>query len=131
MLVTVHEGQPPELVESTDVLDRVLTQAAEEARARSLLNLVSLRAENGDTLMIAVGGEDTVLGFDYGHGEPPYYASRGVSLDIEPLLTCYISLQHHTEFPRKYVIPTALGRSAAREFLQSGERPKCVEWDEL
>jgi hypothetical protein len=41
MLVTVHEGQPPELVESTDALDRVLTQAAEEARARSLLNLVS------------------------------------------------------------------------------------------
>jgi hypothetical protein len=128
MLVSVYEKQPQIRVEQ---LDAVLTRAAAEARSRGLLNLVFLEAENGDFLGLVVGGEETVLCFDFGHGDPPYYASRGASSNIEPLLTCYLSLEHHTEFPRKNVIPAAEGRLAAHEFLKAGALPQCIEWEEV
>jgi hypothetical protein len=54
---------------------------------------------------MVVGGDETVLGFDYRHRNPPYYSSRGPSNGEEPILSCQLTFQHHTEFPRKYVIP--------------------------
>jgi len=40
-------------------------------------------------------------------------------------------MQHHTEFPRKYVIPLADGVKAVRQFLDSGDFPTCINWEEV
>jgi hypothetical protein len=72
-----------------------------------------------------------VLGFQYGHHDPPYYASRGVSDADEPKFTCYLTMQHHTEFPRKYVIPVSDGVNALRQFLHSADLPTCIKWEQV
>ena len=130
MFLTIHEDQPKIPVESAEELDAALSEAAVEARARGLLNIVFIEAENGDILGLVVGGDETALSFIYGHRDPPYYASLGSSADDHPVLTAYVSFQHHTEFPRKYVIPIADGRLAALEFFHSGTLPYSMEWEQ-
>jgi len=85
-------------------LDDVLYAAPEEARKSKTLNGLVIEVDNGNTLLVVVGSEETVLIFNYGGPDPPYYASKGTSDDDDPILTCYITFQHHTEFPRKNVI---------------------------
>lgn len=129
VLVTISEDGPVYPVASPAELAMVLDAAAAEARERSMLNVIFLEAENGNTLNLAVGGEETALGFVHGHGNPPYYVSRGPVPDEAPGLTCFQSLRHHTEYPRCWVIPAALGREAAFEFLSTGRLPRRVEWE--
>jgi hypothetical protein len=38
--------------------------------------------------------------------------------------------QHHTEFERRHLIPTATARRVLREFFDTGQRPSYVEWEE-
>lgn len=129
--VTIHERQPAVRVQSAQQLDTVLSQADDEARARGMLNLVFIEAENGNNLSLVVGGRQSTAAFNYAHGDPPYLASKGLSDDDDPVLTCYGSLHHHTEFPRKWVIPIAAARLAAREFFELGALPTCIEWVEV
>jgi hypothetical protein len=112
-------------------LDATLDKAAEEARAKGKLNIVILSSSNRDWMSLVVGGEETVVGFNYGHGDPPYYASLGTELTDEPVLTAFMGLEHHTEFPRRWVVPVAAGREAAREFLLTGALPTTLKWVEV
>ena len=43
-------------------------------------------------------------------------------------MTCFLTMQHHTEFPRKYVILVSDGVKAVKQFLDSGELPACINW---
>lgn len=82
-------------------------------------------------MTLVVGGEETVIGFNYGHGDPPYYASLGAAEADSPILTAYVGLEHHTEFPRRWVVPFDVGKQAASEFLATGKRPRALNWVEL
>jgi hypothetical protein len=93
-----------------------------------MLNVIFLKAANGNNLSFVVGGDDTVLSFTYGYRNPPYYASRGADTSTPPIMTCYVGLVHHTEFPRKYLIPFERGLTAAQEFAESGTVPRSIEW---
>lgn len=99
--VTIHEHEPAARVESIEQLDAVFSQAESEARERGMLNVIFLESENGNTLYLAVGGDETAAGFDYSHLEPPCFASKGPSNENDPVLTCFGSFSTHTEFPRK------------------------------
>jgi len=57
-------------------LDRILDEAAQEARDRRLLTAITLESGNGNALTIALGGTETVLSFDRENG--PYFASKGL-----------------------------------------------------
>jgi len=35
----------------------------------------------------------------------PLLGKQSIFENDDPILTCYLTFQHHTEFPRKYVIP--------------------------
>jgi Immunity protein Imm1 len=131
MFLTIHEDQPKIPIESAEQLDAALSEATPEARIHGMLNIVFIEAENGDCIGLAVGGDETVLCFDYGHRLPPYYVSRGSSHDEDPVLTAYTSFQHHTEFRRRNVIPAGAGRLAALEFFRTGALPECIEWEEV
>ncbi len=111
-------------------LDETLSAAETQARAAGILGGIKLRAPNGDELLLVVGGDETVLGFNRADGDPPYYASHGAADTDLPYFTAYIGLTHHTEFPRRHVVPIEQGRSAAFEFLRTGARPTSVRWVE-
>ena len=119
------------VVDSSTALDVTLEQAELEARSLGMLNVVMLTALNGDQLSIVIGGQETVVGYIYGHGNPPYYVSSGIASVDVPVLTAYIGLEHHTEYPRCWVVPMAAGRKAAHEFLIAGQRPQCIDWTEV
>jgi len=129
--IRVREGEDPMMVTDTGQLLRVLEQAASDASSVTRPNMIDLTARNGDTLSIVVGGEETVLGFTHGNGLPPYYASRGASSEVHPVMTCYLHSAHHTEFPRHAVIARESGLAAAVEFLHVEALPKCVQWQEV
>jgi Immunity protein Imm1 len=129
--VTVHDTMEATTVADSAELDAVLMAASEEARSKNILGAVVIEAENGNCITMVVGGDETVLTFDYGHRNPPYYASKGASDSDEPLLTCYLTFQHHSEFPRKNVIPYHDGAKAVAEFVESGKLPMCIGWEEI
>ena|SRR5688572_4969198 len=124
----VKDQGPERVLRSTAELDQTLAEAAAQAQAAKLLNIVFLSAPNGDQLSLVVGGDETVLGFNHGHGNPPYYASAGEAQGDEPVLTAYAGLVHHTEFPRRWVVPMSTGRQAAIEFLSTCALPASVQW---
>lgn len=128
---SIRDQEPERIVNSQAVLDAVLDEASAEARARGKLNIILLAAPNRDWLSIVVGSEETVVGYNYGHGDPPYYASAGEAQTDYPVLTAYVGLEHHTEFPRRWVISFAVGKQAAREFLATGKRPESIRWTEV
>lgn len=130
MRIVIHESESLEVRTVADI-DRALASATAEACAKGLLNIIELEADNGNTMNIVVGGNQTVLGFRYGHGDLPNYASKGIATEDEPVITAFLSLSHHTEFPRKWVIPLKDGQSALEEFCQSGNLPTCIEWVEV
>jgi hypothetical protein len=128
---SIHDRVPERQVSDVNELDAVLDEASAEARTAGKLNVVILSAPNRDWLSLVLGGEETVVSFNYGHGNPPYFASVGAAETDEPALTAFVGLQHHTEFPRRWVVSTAAGRQAAREFLSTGQRPSSLAWEEV
>ncbi len=130
LIVRVREREATLTVKDSTQLDEALGQAAEEARKRGILGAVQIEAGNGNIITMVVGGQETVLGFDSGDLNS-YYASKGPSDAVEPLMTCYFMMCHHTEFPRKYVIPVADGVRAVHQFLDSGDLPTCINWEQV
>ena len=128
---SIYDRVPELILSDVKALDAALDEASHEARSKGKLNIVVLGAPNRDWLSLVVGGEETVVGFNYGHGNPPYFASAGATETDEPVLTAFMGLEHHTEFPRRWVVPDAAGRQAAREFLLTGERPSSLQWVEV
>ena len=88
ILVRIRDDAEPLRVEDDNQLDEVLRTATDEARKRGILGAILIEAANGNVITMVVGGDETVLGFDYGHHDPPYYSSRGPSNEHEPILTC-------------------------------------------
>ena len=125
--IIVHDAEEAVRVSTVTELDRVIQMACDEARALNMLNIISLQAANGNDLSLVVGGDETVLAFMYGHHSPPYYVSRGVQASIHPVMTCYVGLAHHTEFPQRYIIAFEKGLVAAHEFAESGTLPHSIE----
>lgn len=103
----------------------------EESNRRGHLGLINLEVPGGNVSSIVVGSEETVLSFVYGHGNPPYYVSRGKAESIDPVFTCFLLFEHHTEFARRNVIPMPDGIKAAREFFAVNDLPKSVAWEEV
>lgn len=128
--IKIREDAAPLTVEDTTQLDKALAQAADEARKHGLLGAVRIEAGNGNVITMVVGGQETVLGFDSGDLSS-YYASKGASDAVEPVMACYFMMSHHTEFPRKYVIPVADGVKAVHQFLDSGDLPTCIKWEQV
>jgi len=131
MKIIIHETEPAIQVSTTDELEKVLLKATEEAKGLNKNNIIFLQADNGNEMSVAVGGGETVLGFTYSHNNPPYYASKGSSKVEEPVFTGYVSLEHHTEYPRFNVIPYEEALLAIHEFYSSGELPGTIKWVEV
>ena len=128
--ITSREDEPAIVVEDATHLDQALDAASQEARTANKLNGLVIEADNGNRLLFVVGGEETALLFNYGGEDPPYYASKGAREDEHAWMTFYTNFQHHTEFPRRFVIPFADGVKAVHQFFDTDELPTCINWEE-
>jgi Immunity protein Imm1 len=65
-------------------------------------------------------------------GEADFYSrvSRRIQADDASPATLYIDFDTRTRFPPDAAIPLSLLRQALREFMETGRRPTCVEWQE-
>ena len=129
--ITLYEHEPPVEVHSITELDTTINAAAAYARAQGRPNIIFVETTNGNSLSMVVGAEETVLCFNYGHQDPPYFVSQGDLNTDEPVFTAFVTMEHHTEFLRRNVIPLAAGRAALREFLRDADLPKSVSWETL
>ena len=129
--VTIYEDQEPTEVRSLEELDDAIDGAADFAQSQGRPNIIFVVTANGNSLSLVVGANDTVLCFNYGHQDPPYYVSLGEVKTDEPVLTAYVTMNHHTEFLRRNVVSLESGRNAAREFLESSDLPGRITWEEL
>lgn len=129
LLVTAQEGATVPARSRQELAD-LLAAAGRLAKSREMLSIVTLESEVGATFSIVVGGDETVLAFEASF-DPPYFVSKGASDEDEPCLECFVHFEHHTEFYRNEVIPFNVGEQAAYEFLETGTRPECVQWQEV
>jgi hypothetical protein len=129
--ITIRAEESPIMVRDVVQLEDALGSASEQAQTTHLLGAILLEVENGNVMMMVVGSEKTVLGFDYDGQGGLNYATEGRSNEAEPIMTCFLHFQHHTEFPRRYVIPLEDGMRAATQFLDSGELPTLVSWEQV
>ena len=129
--IILHENEEPVEVHSIEELDSTIDHAAEHARSEGRPNIILIETANGNSLTIAVGADETVLCFNYGHNDPPYFVSQGNSDADYPVFTAFVAMEHHTEYLRRNVIPLDIGRAAVREFLGEADLPKIVRWETL
>ena len=129
--VLVYENQPPFEAVAWNEVQKIMAIATIEAQKAGMLNIVFFLASNGNKLSLVVGGTETVVGFANGNSESPYYASKGTQDDKSSIMTAYVSLRHHTEFSRRYVIPFESGVCAVKEFCTTGLLPHKMEWLEI
>ena len=83
--VAIRDQALDQIINSEVSLDAMLDTASAEARDAGKLNIVLLTAPNRDWLSLVVGSHETVVGFNYGHGDPPYYVSVGNAQTDSPI----------------------------------------------
>jgi immunity protein Imm1 of predicted polymorphic toxin system len=131
MKIFFHEKETGTEIKRMSHLDKLLAKASKQAKHKNILSIIFLMADNRNKLGVVVGGDETVLHFSYDHENPPYYVSKGEQDIDEPSMTCFLLFDHHTEFPRKYVIPFDKGLLAIHEFYESVTLPTFIEWVEV
>ena len=87
--MTILNDRPPIAVDDDLQVEGVSRDAAAEARTRGKLGAILIDAANKNSMTMVVGTPDTVLSFDYGHGNPPYYVGKENPDEDEPVITCY------------------------------------------
>lgn len=121
-------GEVPEVALGTvEELDRLLDQLQSEHSESPVLVMVELTA-SGDSLMIGLGKEDSVVNFVSGSGNPPYWVSVGPHEEHD--LVVFDFMGSHTEILRRHLIPVSLARHAMRVFVQTGTLCPNVQWEE-
>lgn len=127
MRISLHQGEAPIEMAEVPELDAPVRSATEEARSIRLLTIILLEADSGNRLSSVVGGDETTPHFVHHHKVPPSYRSKAAEVNEDPVLTTYVAHQHHAEIPTNRVIRMEQGVSPAREFLDTGELPTCIE----
>ena len=124
-------GAPSPRLSSTEIvhdqdLARLLDDIERDAPERVIAEIV---APDGARLGIGLGGTRSVLVFNPSP-QPPYFMSRGDTASTDEGPVFYLH-GHWTEFPASALVPRAEAREAARRFVQTGDRPDNVSWQEV
>ena len=123
--VVFDQDQEPVTVSTVEGLDAVLDHVA----AGSTLDTPPLVAldmpDRQRSMMVGLRGSLGVLNYvDFAGGGGS--ASKADSAGVKP--PAYFYCDTWTELPSDAEVSIAVVRRAAREFLTTGERPTCVNW---
>jgi hypothetical protein len=119
-----HERTISSLAELDQTLDAI---HAEFAPAKMGM-LAELYAEDGSSLTMGLGRDQTVVTYAGPDGMPPYYLSEGDPLETG-LVRFHISNQD-SEFPRSALVSASRAREAMRTFFRTGRLPPEIKWNE-
>ena len=84
----------------------------------------------GYQVSIGLGHTESFIHFESESGEPPYLITVGDE-EAEGVLAFFLFGNHHTEIPRRYLIPIEEARDIVKEWLQTGVRPMDQKWEEV
>ena len=97
-----------------------------ESRVGAGRVLVGFTAPNGHFFGIALGHQDSSVMY-WESAEPPYFQCRGNGTG-EPLDFAYDG--QHTEVPATSLISREVALKALSQFVQTGQRPDGLDWQE-
>ena len=100
----------------------------QERRLRPVIEILS-EPTGFPSFSLAVGGDESVLTFEHSI-DPPYFISLGDAAGTGPSPLFFHGGQGVDHLARN-LVPFAAAIEAAEEFLTTGERPKCVDWEQL
>lgn len=91
--------------------------------------IVTIQA-HASTLTVGIGADSGFVQHASTSGEPPYYVTVG---DAGALGHAEFQFHgvHHTEIPRRLLLPLSLTQDVVRLFLETGARPSNVSWEEV
>jgi hypothetical protein len=79
---------------------------------------------------LGLGNNESFVHFELETGEPPYVISVGDS-NAEGVLAFYLFNNHHTEIPRRNLIPTMKAREIVSQWITTALRPLNIKWEEV
>jgi hypothetical protein len=88
--ITIVDGEVPVSVADEVQWDDAIRRAVIEAQVRGRLGAIIIEAPNKNPMMMVVGSSETALNFDSADGNPPYYASKGISNEDKHVMTGYL-----------------------------------------
>lgn len=129
VLLSYAKGQEPVPITDPDALDAELDRVVAEVASADAPPLIALEATRGArTLLVGLRGPLGVLNYvDLDSGEGGF-VSRGANPAAET--PPYVYFGSWTGFEDNAEIPAEQVRAAAREFLLTGNRPTCVQWQD-
>jgi hypothetical protein len=122
------EQEPVLEASSADELGRILDQVGLHASWEAP-TIVFVEAHDYRVL-VGLGCKKSFLQFEPESGDPPYLVTVG-DAGAQGLVAFYLFGNHHTEIPRRYLIPAARAREVLKEWIQTAVRPSSLEWDEI
>lgn len=91
--------------------------------------LVDLVTPAGDSLVIGVGREVSVLSFSKANGDSPCLSSVSSTEQADECIVFHY-MGEWTPIPKRNTVPAAEAISAAEHFLETGDLPQNVYWEE-
>lgn len=83
----------------------------------------------GRAFAVGAGRSDTVLTFQ-ASADPPYFVSRGNSRpSTEEIWFLYAG--ENTPYPGSQAVPIEIGVTSLAYFLDTGDRPQGIDWEQL
>jgi len=120
------ESEPPVEVQTLEQLDQLLDQITATCQPDFPIS-VTLGA-HGFQAHILLGLPESFIYLD--EVSPTRYFITVGDSHTGGLVGFHLFGQHHTEFERRHLIPTATARGALREFFDTGQRSTSVDWEE-
>ena len=120
------ESEPPAEIRTGEQLDQLLDRLTATARPEFPIS-VRLQAHDCEADILLGLAESFVYLNEV--SQTRYYITVGDSY-FDGVVSFHLLGQHHTEFERRHLIPTATARRVLRDFFDTGRRPTSVEWEE-
>jgi hypothetical protein len=122
------ETEPGISVDDPEQLDR----AVETILKRSSADRPTIAQIRGDdyTLTFGLGASESFVQTSEADDEPPYFVTVG-DADAEGERVFHFMGVHHTEIPRRHIVPTSVALEIVREFFRTCRRSAAVPWEEI
>jgi hypothetical protein len=128
LCVVWSEHEPSIEVESCEQLNSTLDLIA--SRCREGCPTIATIDVHEHQIGIGLGLPESFVHIELESGDPPYMVTVGDS-EVDGGVDFYLHNYHHTEIPRRNLIPTTQAKVVVEEFVRSGRRSADVQWEEV
>ncbi len=109
-------------------LDRVVDEVI-QSECKEYPTVIEIQA-NGYLLKMAVGLAESFVQISSDSGLSPYLVAVS-DKNAADTFDFYFQGLHHTEIPRRNILPSAFARELSRALVVTGTIPESIEWEEL